>query len=535
MANVVFLSLYDRNAYGLRVMCANLKRHGHRCHMIFLKRYDTNPTYKLELEVGEYPWMGVGKNGRVFKYASNSQISEHELEILGGLISDLDPDVIGMTVNTPLRSQNIKTTRFLKDRFDVPVIWGGYDPTVNAPDCLELCDYACVGEGDQTILDVAKRIDEGSRDFKDVCNLAYRSDGEHVYNTKAIAEQNLDNYPWRDDTPEDKYFIEDDQLVANYDRPNDRAEGHYQAMSARGCPYKCSYCCEATFKGLYSGEKFLRRRSPKDIVAELAHAKSQFNLTKIQFEDEIFAMNVKWLREFVPLYKEQVDLPFTAYIYPTRNIEAILMLLKSAGLNYACLALESGSEHINKKVFDRVYDRETFLETARVCKELGIPYYTDVITYNPYEEEEDLRQTLDVLHEMRGGFSMCINKLFVLPGTKMAEDMKRDGITVGDGSRDSLFNYYCRLYWITSFTRHSKLVVGIIERMRIFRRYPWLLNPTITEALINPIGFVRSQAKNHLPRRLVKKLQTRISRRHAPAAAKANANLGTKVEQPVCR
>src|SRR2546421_4731383 len=51
----------------------------------------------------------------------------------------------------------------------------------------------------------------------------------------------------------------------------------------------------------------------------------------------------------------------------------------------------------NKKVFDRVYDRALYLKTVRVCKELGIPFYSDVITYNPYEEEEDLQKTLDVL------------------------------------------------------------------------------------------------------------------------------------------
>src|SRR5205823_4976199 len=115
MANVVLISLYDRNAYGQRLMSANLKRHGHQCHMIFLKRYDTNWSYELELEVGEYPWMGINERGRVFKYASNSHISDHELALLRELLDRLKPDVIGMTVNTPLRVQNIKVTRFIKE------------------------------------------------------------------------------------------------------------------------------------------------------------------------------------------------------------------------------------------------------------------------------------------------------------------------------------------------------------------------------------------------------------------------------------
>lgn len=514
MATIAFVSLYDRNAYGLRVMSANLRKHGHECHIIFLKRYDTNPTYQLDLEVGEYPWMGIAKSGRVFKYASNSQISATELELLGQAIDRIRPQVIGMTVNTPLRVQAVKVTRYLKQRTSVPIVWGGYDPTTNPQDCLRLCDYACIGEGDQAILEIARRLDEG-RGFDDVGNLAFFKRGFPRTNPKYPAEQNLDNYPWRDDDAEYKYFIEDDRVVEQYDRVNDRPRGVYQAMSARGCPYKCSYCCEATFKELYEGEKFLRRRSPEDIVAELAQAKQRFNLTKIQFEDEIFAMNLKWLNVFAPLYKRDVGLPFSAYIYPTRNIENILSVLKDAGLNYCCLALESGSERVNKQVFDRVYDRELFLHTAAVCKGLGLPFYTDVITYNPYEQEEDLQKTLDVLVDIGGGFDMCINKLFVLPGTKMAEHMKADGIAVGDASRDAMFNYYCRLFWISSMTSRSRSLVRTLQRVPVFRRHPTLLNPQVVEATLHPVRSMAGFTAKHLPRPVADRLKDWRERRRS--------------------
>jgi anaerobic magnesium-protoporphyrin IX monomethyl ester cyclase len=513
VARIAFISLYDRNAYGLRVMSANLRKHGHECHIIFLKRYDTNPTYRLDLEVGEYPWMGIAKSGRVFKYASNSQISNKELALLGETIDRIQPQVIGMTVNTPLRVQAVKVTKFLKQHTTTPIIWGGYDPTTNPDDCLRLCDYACAGEGDQTMLEIAKRLDEG-RSFDDVGNLSFfKRGGFPVRNPKYPVEQNLDRYPWRDDDPEFKYFIEDDTIVYNYARINDRPRGVYQAMSARGCPYKCSYCCEATFKELYEGQKFLRRRSPEDIVAELALAKKRFGLTKIQFEDEIFAMNLKWLDVFAPLYKREVGLPFSAYIYPTRNIENILAVLKDAGLNYCCLALESGSERVNKQVFDRVYDRELFLHTADVCKRLRLPFYTDVITYNPYENEEDLRQTLDVLVEIGGGFDMCINKLFVLPGTKMAQQMKVDGMVAGDNSRDRMFNYYCRLFWIASMTSRARPLVNAIERVGVFKRKPELLNPLFVEAGLHPLRWTTTVVGKRLPRPVAERIQEWRERR----------------------
>lgn len=493
------LSLYDRNAYGQRLMSSNLKNHGHNCSLIFLKRYSTQISYNLEMEEDEFPWMGVNMQGKVFKYASNSTISDTELQLLKDLLIKLKPALIGMTVNTPLRKQNIKVTEFLKSNFKVPVIWGGFDPTVNPEKCLEYADYVCLGEGDRTILDIAGNIDKNIR-IDNVCNLGYKLGHEIIFNPKSPLEQNIDDYPWRDNSPEDKYFIEDNRLIENYPLINDKDAGFYQTMSARGCPFKCSYCCESSFKSLYAGEKFLRRRTPENLIAELSEAKKQFNLKEIRFEDEIFGMDLNWLKKFETLYKKYIDLPFDAYIYPSNNIEEILKTLKNAGMKLCCLALESGSERINKSVFNRNFNRELFLQAAKYCKKLGIKFYTDVISYNPYEQEEDLQKTLDVLLEMNGKFNICVNKLFVLPGTKLAEQIKTDGMNFNDSGRDILFNYYCRLYWITSSSYLSRPLVRTIQKIPVFKKHPQLINAFIIKSLLSPDAVFR-RLKNLLLRK----------------------------------
>jgi radical SAM superfamily enzyme YgiQ (UPF0313 family) len=347
-----------------------------------------------------------------------------------------------------------------------------------------------LGEGDRTILDIADNIDN-NRNINNACNLAFFQNNTIVYNPKSPLEQKIDNYPWRDNTSDNKYFIEDDKIIENYPVVNDGNVGFYQTMSARGCPFKCSYCCEASFKNLYSGEKFLRRRTPEDLIAELIEAKKQFDLKEIHFEDEIFGMDLNWLKEFNPLYKKYINLPFHAYIYPSNNIEEILFTLKDAGLNLCCLALESGSERINKDIFKRVFNKELYLRAVKACKDLKILFYTDVITYNPYENEDDLKKTLDVLLEMGGNFRMCVNKLFILPGTKLAQQVQDDGIDLTDTSRDKLFNYYCRLYWITTIPNLSRPIVRGIQKFHIFKKYPQLINPLIIKAALSPSSVIR--------------------------------------------
>lgn len=276
---------------------------------------------------------------------------------------------------------------------------------------------------------------------------------------------------------------------------------------------------------VYAGEKFLRRRSVQNMIDEMVEYKKDFPLSQIQFEDEIFAMGTKWLKEFAPLYKEKIDVPFVAYIYPTKNVKQILELLKTAGLTYACLALESGSEHINDDIFNRQYDRKLFLYAAKVCRELNINFYTDVITYNPYEEEEDLVHTLDVLMGMGGGYEMAINKLFVLPGTEMAKRMERDNIIIADSSKDKLFNYYCRLYWITSFKSNLKPTINFIQKFPIFKQYPSLVNPSFIEWFVSPASAIRSTLILYLPKSVAHKIKSWRKKLQSRKQLKASSEL----------
>lgn len=474
MAKVVFVSICDRNAHGLRMMSSSLKRYGHECHIVFLKRYGRSPS--VEAEPDDYPWIGIDARGREFRYAHGSPITNRELDLLRGLLERIRPDVIGMSVTTPLRKRNARVSRFIKSFTRAPVIWGGYDPTVNTGDCLQDCDYACVGEGDVTMIEIARRLDAGES-LDSVSNLSYRRGGSVVTIARAPLVHDLDSLPWRDNTPEHKYFIEDDRLFEGYRLLTDRPEGIYQTITSRGCPYSCTYCCEASLKDIYTGEKFLRRRSALDSVAELADAKKNYGASEIMFEDEIFGMDYKWLQQFTPLYREQVGLPFSAYLYPTRNVDKLLPMLKEAGLTSCCVSLQTGSERIHKRVFDRPYDRELFLKTIRLCRSLGVGFYTDVITFNPYEDEGDLQKTLAVLLDMKGPYGLCINKLFVLPGTRLAEQMRSDGKPLDEAiSRDDMFRYYCRLFSIASLSPFSSWVVRLVKHFDIFRRNPALIN-----------------------------------------------------------
>jgi hypothetical protein len=167
-------------------------------------------------------------------------------------------------------------------------------------------------------------------------------------------------------------------------------------------------------------------------------------------------------------------------------MEKLLPVLKAAGMASCTVSLQSGSRRINREVFNRVFDRDLFLRTVWLCKAHGIPFFTDVITFNPYEEERDLQDTLEVLLDAQGAYGLGVNQLFVLPGAPLADKMARDGKTVIEPSRQALFNYYSRLFWIASVSPASVHVVRFVQSLSVFRRWPFLIPSDLVRWLSGP-------------------------------------------------
>jgi radical SAM superfamily enzyme YgiQ (UPF0313 family) len=456
MAKILFISLNDVNAEGIRTLSAVLRHNHHEPSVIFLKRY----RHYHEVEEGD--WISVASNGDFFNRGRGPAVTSDEKGILLSLIEEIHPALIGFSVNSPLKKRAAEISQLIRVRFDIPILFGGCHAMMNVEECLNDCDYVCVGEGERTIVEIASLLDQ-KRDVKNVGNLAYKTETGVCRNPLYPLAKDLDRLPLKDISPENKFLIEDNQLTRHFNEVSYTRNLKYHVISSRGCPYDCSYCCENYFRNLYSPDLFLRRRSPAHVIHELKEAKKTILYEKVQFEDEIFSFHYPWLEEFCGLYRREIDLPFICYIYPHRDIEKNLRLLKDAGLEHVTLALQSGSRRIHRDVFHRVFDRELFLKTAHLIKTTGVKNYTtDVITFNPFEEEKDLAATLEVLCKMPKPFTLNVNKLYPIKGTqlsKMIEELE-NGRTKPRLS-DRTFLYYSRLFWLAN--RHAGWFVKLAK------------------------------------------------------------------------
>lgn len=407
MAKVVLISPSDQFTLGVRSLSAVLKRAGHQCRIVILNtiHHNRNPE-NLKVESG---YSGA-----------NASCSDTEYALIRDLVQEFDPDFIGIS----LASQSFGLCAWLTERLhrdfkSIPILWGGVDPTLHPELGIEHADYLARGEAEESTLELIEQIASG-KDANKVDGFWARQ-GETIHrNPMRPLIQDLDRLPFPDYDPEEKFLVE-------FDRVSPLEKLWYLIMTQRGCPYRCTFCVNSTLPGLSPGEKYVRRRSPARVIEELERILALYpgELDFIWFWDDIFTISKRWLREFAPLYREKVGIPFCCYTYPGQCDDETASLLNTMGVSYVHFGVESGSKRVLNEIYRRS-DPAGVVETAETLTRHNIPYRVDLIAANPLETDEDQLQTLEVLlkcpHPFRVNPTNPLAFYFNSPITRMAKE-----------------------------------------------------------------------------------------------------------------
>ncbi len=299
------------------------------------------------------------------------------------------PDLIGISAVTDDLSWGLKWATRIKEHFNIPIVFGNTHATFHAEDCLkyDCIDFVIRGEGEVTLLELIHAL-EGSKPFDEVLGLGYKHNGEIKINSMRPLIQDLDVLPFPD---KDLYY--DEMPYLNHG---------YTTMSGRGCPYRCTFCDNNSSIKLYKEEvkqnqKWARRHSPTYVVEEILWAKNKYNIKHVRFNDEDFSYDRNWLREFCPLYKEKVGLPYFAWVYPNTIDEEMAKLLAESGCDAVEMGIQSGAEHLRKDVLHRKTKDEQILTAMQALKKYKIRTTVDIIIGIPTETKKDLDETVRLL------------------------------------------------------------------------------------------------------------------------------------------
>ena len=381
-----------------------------------------------------------------------------------GDLRDFSPDLVGFSVVSNQLQYALEIARTMRGQTEAPFVCGGVHATMAPAEVLEtgVFDYACVGEGEGALLDLAHALEEG-RDTSRIQNIWSRRDGAIIQN-KVRPFVDLKALPPKD------YDLFDFQKMI------DAKEGWVGVMTSRGCPFRCTYCFNHRLVDIYQKEiglpparlNYVRHHLVADVIKELEYLLEHYDrIRTFIFDDDLFTFNRRYVREFCRLYEERISVPFVVNAHVKMFDRDMASRLKRSGCRIVKFGLESGSERVRRKILNRQMTNQDIIDAFRAADESELHTSAFVMIGLPGETRADLLATIRLLAIIRPGrFRWSL--FFPYKGTTAYEIAREKGLID-----------FQKMLTLSNFTEQSCLDFGdahnlLIDKLTV--TFPWFVN-----------------------------------------------------------
>jgi anaerobic magnesium-protoporphyrin IX monomethyl ester cyclase len=364
-------------------------------------------------DVPRYQHIGLGYlASSIEKAGYQVKVIDAKLERLGVKeavreIEKYSPDILGVTAMTHEIETAMLIARDYK-RIDpgVKIVLGGVHVTALPEETLERypqVDIGIIGEGEFSFPLIIEAVEKGERDLSFIPGVAFRDEKGGTKRTEMERIHDLDSLP----RPGWKHF---------------KNARDYMIVTARGCPYSCVFCMQA------SG-RIVRKRSPENVVREIEEVIAERAPEKFLFFDETFTLDKQRVHAICDMLIEK-GLDKRMKWSVTTRADAVdrplLEKMKKAGCYDVGFGVESGNNE-SLKLLKKGITKEQARESMAISKELE--FYTEVgfILGNPEETLETALETIDFAVELNPDL-VLLGIMVPYPGTEVREmALKHEG------------------------------------------------------------------------------------------------------------
>ena len=388
MARVAFIQEEARTRQGIMILSAVLKKHGHATGVFATDE----PGEKVKAE-----------------------------------LKDFNPDILAFSTGTPSQKRALNFAREMKQaNRNLYIMMGGPHPTFypNVLEENEFLDAICIGEGEDALLETANNVGNIGK-ISSIRNLRVR-DGRKIYrNDPRPLIDNLDELP----DPDYQVYFDKFPMLANSDTKI--------FMVGRGCPFPCTYCFNKKYMDIYKGKgTYIRFKSISKIINEIKGLKKRYPIKWVQFNDDTFNINRKWLEAFLVEYRKEVGLGFLCNLRVDFIDEDLIKGLKAAGVDRIDIGIEHGNEEFRKKFLKRDISNEQIMQAGWLFHKYKIRFHTGNIVGFPDETLSMAFETVHINQKVGPDVATC-GVLQPFPGTEIynyVADRKilKKGTTIDD-------------------------------------------------------------------------------------------------------
>ncbi len=354
---------------------------------------------------------------------------------------------VGMTVLTgaPIRDALAVSRAVKASAPSLPIVWGGWHPSLFAGECLAdpSVDIVVTGQGEEAFREIVDRL------------LA----GERVDQAQSRPIKDLNLFPAHDYSliPVERYFALKGARQIDY-------------ISSQGCRFRCAFCADpAVFARGWTGLQ------PERVADEAAFLQRRYAMADLAFQDETFftsAPRVEAIAErFLAL---DLRITWTATLradQACRLGDDLFAKAVRSGLRRVMVGVESGSQEMLDRL-QKDMKLEQVRRAAEMCTRHHVGAIFNFIVGFPGESEASMQATLSFAKELRQANPEFETPIFYYrpyPGNPMADLSAASGYVFPRGLEEwADFDYVGgRGPWITPAQWQK------VERFKFYTRHAW--------------------------------------------------------------
>jgi len=352
-------------------------------------------------------------------------------EVLVEKILATHPDAVAFSCTTSSFLEGDRIAGLLKERRpEIVIIFGGaHACTIGPPllDSFPAIDYLVIGEGERTMLELARA---GFRNPRDIAGLAFRGDDNRgVLPARRELIDDLDELPFP------AYH-----LLPHFPRRYNLPLFSYpkapntSMISSRGCPYRCTYCDRSVFS---HGFRF---NSPEYIIEHIAMLNRNYGIRHVFFYDDLFTFDRGRVARFCELKRKKGLKVTYNCIARLEHVDAeLLNLLKGSGCWQVNFGIESGDPDVLKR-HRKVLGLDEVGGKLLMVRKAGMRVKGLFMVGLPGEDRATIQRTIDYALSLPLD-EINVTKFTPFPGAPVYATIREQGEFEEDWPRMNCLNF----------------------------------------------------------------------------------------------